>query len=92
KINEERSKKIPTSELNDILLPIIQETPPPATPTGKEVKIKYITQVGDHYPIFLFFANEHKYIPESYKRFLERQIRKCFGFEGAPMTIGFRDK
>ncbi|KAF0153251.1 MAG: small GTP-binding protein [Ignavibacteria bacterium] len=92
KIYEERAKKITTSELNDVLLPIIQETPPPATPTGKEVKIKYITQVGDHYPIFLFFANEHKYIPESYKRFLERQIRKCFGFEGVPITIGLRDK
>ena len=59
---------------------------------GGGVKIKYITQVGDHNPIFLFFANEHKYIPESYKRFLERQIRKQFGFEGVPMTIGFRDK
>jgi GTP-binding protein len=92
KIHVERGKKIPTSELNEVLLPIIQETPPPSTPTGREVKIKYITQVGDHYPIFLFFANEHKYIPESYKRFLERQIRKCFGFEGSPMTIGFRDK
>lgn len=92
KVNEERHKKIPTSQLNDIMLPVIEQTPPPATPTGREVKIKYITQVGDHYPIFLFFANEHKYIPESYKRFLERQIRKQFGFEGVPMTIGFRDK
>ncbi|OGU80851.1 MAG: ribosome biogenesis GTPase Der [Stygiobacter sp. RIFOXYA12_FULL_38_9] len=92
KINEEQHKKIPTHELNDVMLPIIEQTPPPSTPTGREVKIKYITQVGDHYPIFLFFANEHKYIPESYKRFLERQIRKQFGFEGVPMTIGFRDK
>ncbi len=92
KVNEERHKKIPTSQLNDVMLPVIEQTPPPATPTGREVKIKYITQVGDHYPIFLFFANEHKYIPESYKRFLERQIRKQFGFEGVPMTIGFRDK
>ncbi|MFA7421102.1 MAG: ribosome biogenesis GTPase Der [Melioribacteraceae bacterium] len=92
KVNEERHKKIPTSQLNDVMLPVIEQTPPPATPTGREVKIKYITQVGDHYPIFLFFANEHKYIPESYKRFLERQLRKQFGFEGVPMTIGFRDK
>ena len=92
KINEVRHKKIPTHELNDVMLPIIEQTPPPSTPTGKEVKIKYITQVGDHYPIFLFFANEYKYIPESYKRFLERQIRKQFGFEGVPMTIGVRDK
>jgi GTP-binding protein len=92
KVNEERHKKIPTNELNEILLPEIVKTPPPATPTGKEVKIKYITQVGEHYPIFLFFANEHKYIPESYKRFLERLIRKNFGFEGVPMTLSFREK
>ena len=92
KVNEERHKKIPINELNEILLPEIVKTPPPATPTGKEVKIKYITQVGEHYPIFLFFANEHKYIPESYKRFLERLIRKNFGFEGVPMTLSFREK
>ncbi len=92
KINEERKKKIPTSQLNDVLLPEIQRTPPPATPNGKEVKIKYITQVGEHYPIFFFFANEHKYIPEHYKRFLERLIRNHFGFEGVPMTLSFKEK
>ena len=92
KIHEERKKKIPTNQLNDILLPLIAATPPPATPTGKEVKIKYITQVGEHYPIFLFFANEHKFIPEHYRRFLERLIRENFGFEGVPMTISFKEK
>lgn len=92
KINEERKKKIPTSHLNDVLLPLIAATPPPASPTGREVKIKYITQVGEHYPIFLFFANEHKFIPEHYRRFLERLIRQNFGFEGVPMTISFKEK
>jgi len=92
KIHEERKKKIPTNQLNDVLLPLIAATPPPATPTGKEVKIKYITQVGEHYPIFLFFANEHKFIPEHYRRFLERLIRENFGFEGVPMTISFKEK
>ncbi|NMB80325.1 MAG: ribosome biogenesis GTPase Der [Ignavibacteria bacterium] len=92
KIHDERKKKISTSQLNDVLLPLIAATPPPATPTGKEVKIKYITQVGDYYPIFLFFANEHKFIPEHYRRFLERLIRENFGFEGVPMTISFKEK
>lgn len=92
KINEERHKKIPTNELNDIILPEIIKTPPPATPTGREVKIKFVTQVGEHYPIFLFFANEHKHIPESYRRFLERTIRRHFGFDGVPMTVSFREK
>jgi GTP-binding protein len=66
--------------------------PPPASPTGKEVKIKYITQVGDHYPIFMFFANEPRFIQDNYKRFLEKQIRKQFGFEGVSMTLSFKEK
>ncbi len=91
-IFEERKKKITTSHLNDVLLPEIEKTPPPTTPTGKEVKIKYITQVGDHYPVFLFFSNYPKNIPDNYKRFLEKLIRKNFGFEGIPFTISFKGK
>jgi GTP-binding protein len=91
-INSERKKKLPTKELNDTMLTEIQRTSPPSTPTGREVKIKYITQVGTHYPIFLLFANESKYIPDSYRRFVEKLIRKHFGFEGVPMTITFKDK
>lgn len=90
-IYEERSKKIPTQELNDIILDEVKKTPPPSTPNGKEIKIKYITQVGEHYPIFLFFANDNKYIPDSYKRFLEKLIRNRFGFSGVPMTISFKE-
>ncbi|MGA7836324.1 MAG: ribosome biogenesis GTPase Der [Ignavibacteriaceae bacterium] len=91
-IFEERKKKITTSQLNDVLLPEIEKTPPPTTQTGKEVKIKYITQVGDHYPVFLFFSNYPKNIPDNYKRFLEKLIRKNFGFEGIPFTISFKGK
>jgi len=90
-IYEERSKKIPTQELNDIILEEVKRTPPPSTPNGKEIKIKYITQVGEHYPIFLFFANDNKYIPDSYKRFLEKLIRNRYGFSGVPMTISFKE-
>ncbi len=92
KVNEERKKKVPTSVLNEILLPEIENTPPPSSSTGKEVKIKYITQVGDHYPIFMFFSNDPRNIPEHYKRFLEKMIRRHFGFEGVPMTLSFKDK
>ena len=91
-INVERKNKISTSKLNDTLLPEVQKTPPPATPRGKEIKIKYITQVGEKYPIFLVFANDVKYIPDSYRRFLEGLIRRHFGFFGVPMTVSFKDK
>lgn len=91
-VREERKKKIPTSELNEIMLKEIEKTPPPSTSTGREVKIKYITQVGEHYPVFLFFANYPKNIPDHYKRFLEKQIRKHFGFTGVPVTLSFKTK
>lgn len=92
KVQSERVKKIPTSELNDTLLAEIERNPPPASPTGKEIKIKFISQVGEHYPIFLFFSNFPKYIPEHYRKFLERLIRRTYGFEGVPITVSFRQK
>jgi GTP-binding protein len=91
-IEEERKKVIPTSELNDILLPEIERSPPPSTGTGKEVKIKYITQAAGKYPVFLFFANYPKEIVEHYKRFLEKIIRRTFGFEGVPIVLSFKRK
>lgn len=91
-IHEARKKKIPTSELNDYILEVIKTIPPPTTHTGKEVRIKYVTQVGDHYPIFLFFCNYPKHVSDSYRRFLEKQIRERFGFKGVPFTLSFREK
>ena len=92
KIYEEKNKKIQTSELNDTLLAEILKYPPPASPSGKEIKIKYITQVGQNYPVFLFFANDPKYITDNYRRFLEKTIRKFYGFSGVPVTLSFKNK
>lgn len=92
KVQSERVKKIPVNELNDTILSEIEKNPPPASPSGKEVKIKFITQVGEHYPIFLFFSNFPKHIPDHYRRFLEKLIRRIYGFEGVPITISFRQK
>ncbi len=91
-VNEERKKVIPTSELNDILLKEIEMKPPASTHTGKEVKIKYITQAAGSYPVFLFFVNYPKEITDSYKRFLEGLLRKHFGFQGVPLTLSFKQK
>ncbi len=91
-VSAERKKKIPTNELNNRLLEEIERNPPAASHTGKEVKIKYITQVGDNYPVFLFFSNYPKEIQESYKRFLENKIRELFGFSGVPFTLSFKNK
>lgn len=86
-----RVKKVQTSELNDLLLPIIDATPPPSV-KGKYVKIKYITQLPTHAPAFAFFCNLPQYIPDSYKRFLENKLRENFNFTGIPVRIFFRKK
>lgn len=92
KVQAERTKKIPTSDLNDAILLEIEKNPPPSSPTGKEVRIKFVNQVGDYYPIFLFFSNYPNHIPDHYRRFLERTIRRIYGFEGVPITVSFRQK
>lgn len=92
KVQGERTKKIPTSELNDAILAEIEKNPPPSSPTGKEVRIKFVNQVGDYYPIFLFFSNYPNHIPDHYRKFLERTIRRIYGFEGVPLTVSFRQK
>ena len=91
-VNGERKKKIPTNELNDFLFREISKSPPPASPSGKEVKIKYVIQVGDYYPVFIFFCNYPKHVADNYIRFLENLIRNNYGFKGVPVTLSFKEK
>lgn len=90
-VYENYSKKIPTARLNEALLPIIEETPPPAW-KGKYVKIKYITQLPTRFPSFAFFCNLPQYVKDPYKRFLENQLRENFDFNGCPVQIFLRQK
>ncbi len=85
------AQKIPTARLNEALLPIIEETPPPAW-KGKYVKIKYITQLPTRFPSFAFFCNLPQYVKDPYKRFLENQLREHFNFCGCPIQIFIRQK
>ncbi len=86
-----KTKKIPTSKLNDVMLPEILSIPPPAI-KGKHIQIKYITQVPSRSPSFAFFCNLPQYIGESYQRFLENRMRENFDFEGVPIRFFFRKK
>ena len=90
-IYESMKTKIPTRELNDVMLPIIKSNPPPAL-KGKFVKIKFCRQLPTNTPQFAFFANLPQYIRESYSRYIENQLRKEFDFHGVPITIYFRKK
>ena len=90
-VHENRTRKIPTSELNEVMQEIIMATPPPSV-KGKYVRIKYIQQLPTHSPAFAFFCNLPQYIPDSYKRFLENRLRDEFLFTGVPLKIFFRKK
>lgn len=90
-VYKNRSRRITTSELNDTLLPIIANTPPPMN-KDKVIRIKYVTQLPVAYPTFAFFCNLPQYVIEPYKRFLENQIRKHWDFSGVPIEIYFRKK
>lgn len=87
-----RKRKIPTSKLNEIMLPIIEKTPPPAN-KGKYIKVKYITQLPNtQIPSFAFFCNLPQWIKEPYKRFIENRMRENWNFSGTPINIFFREK
>lgn len=85
------SRRIPTSELNDVMLPEIENYPPPAW-KGKYIKIKYITQLPTKSPSFAFFCNLPQYIRDPYKRFLENKLRSHFDFRGCALQIFLRQK
>ena len=86
-----RTQKISTSKLNDVMLPFIEQNPPPAL-KGKYIRIKYCTQLKVATPTFVFFANLPQYIKETYKRFIENKLRENFDFSGVPIQIYFRKK
>jgi GTP-binding protein len=90
-VYQNKIKRIPTSQLNDALLPEIVHYPPPSI-KGKHIQIKYITQVNTPVPSFAFFCNLPQYIPESYQRFLENRLRENFDFTGVPVRLFFRKK
>ncbi len=91
-VYKKRSIRIPTSKLNDFLLPVIEKTPHPMASRGRYIKIKYIMQLKTNTPQFVFFCNLPDQIKEQYKRFLENQIRKKYNFTGVPIQLFFREK
>ncbi|HRZ22286.1 MAG TPA: ribosome biogenesis GTPase Der, partial [Bacteroidales bacterium] len=91
KVYHNRTRKITTSQLNEKMLPVLKETPPPMY-KGKQIKVKYITQLKTHYPSFVFFCNLPQYVKDPYKRFVENQLRRLYDFSGVPVQIYFRSK
>ncbi|MGB4960438.1 MAG: ribosome biogenesis GTPase Der [Saprospiraceae bacterium] len=91
KVNENRTQKIKTSVLNDLMLDIIEKNPPPSH-RGKYIKIKYVTQLPVYYPSFVFYCNFPDHVKPSYRNFLENQLRKNFDLSGVSISVYFREK
>jgi len=90
-VNNNRTRKITTSKLNEFIQDVIERTPPPVH-RGRYIKIKYVTQLPLYYPAFAFFCNHPKHVKESYKNFLENKMREKYDFTGVPISLFFRDK
>lgn len=90
-VYEQRQQRIPTSQLNEVMLEAIEKYPPPAH-KAVYVKIKYVTQLPTPTPQFAFFCNHPRYVKEPYRNYLENQLRKNFKFTGVPISLYFREK
>lgn len=91
-VYDNRRRRVPTAKLNEVMLPIIENYPPPSW-KGKYIKIKYITQLpAGAVPSFVFFCNLPQWIKEPYKRFLENKLRENWDFTGTPINIFIREK
>ncbi|MFL9839072.1 ribosome biogenesis GTPase Der [Flavobacterium sp. ST-75] len=88
---ENRKQRVATSKLNELMLPIIENNPPPAL-KGKYIKIKYCMQLPTATPQFVFFCNLPQYVKEPYRRFIENKLREHYDFSGVPIDIYFRQK
>ena len=92
KAYQSRTNKVSTAKLNEVMLPIIEATPPPSL-KGKYIKIKYVMQIPEtRVPSFVFYANLPQYVKEPYKRFLENQLREHWDFKGTPINVFIRQK
>ncbi|MEI7736291.1 MAG: ribosome biogenesis GTPase Der [Ferruginibacter sp.] len=90
-VYESRMRKIPTSQLNEIMLKAIEGYHPPVV-RGNSIKIKYVTQLPVHTPTFAFFCNYPDDIKAPYKNYLENKLRENFTLNGVPIRLFFRKK
>lgn len=90
-VYDNRTRRVKTSELNELMMQLIEATPPPSV-HGRFPKFKYVTQLPTHYPSFAFFVNNPNWVRDSYRQFLENQLRKHYNFKGVTMEVYIRSK
>jgi GTPase len=90
-VYENKQRRVPTSQLNEIMLKAIEAYHPPVV-RGNPIRIKYVTQLPTHVPSFAFFCNFPDDVKQPYKNYLENQLRQNFMFKGVPVRLFFRKK
>ncbi|KAL9296559.1 hypothetical protein ACSQ67_022455 [Phaseolus vulgaris] len=91
-VEKERSRRLGTSILNQVVLEAVAFKPPPRTRGGKRGRVYYCTQAAIRPPTFVFFVNDAKLFPETYRRYMERQLRTDAGFSGTPIRLLWRSR
>ncbi len=89
--SEERRRRIPTHELNSLVMHLLAEHEPPPV-KGRRLKVLYVTQAEREPPTFVFFANDASLVHFSYRRYLENGLRRAYGFRGTPIRLVFRSR
>jgi GTP-binding protein len=90
RVADQAARRIPTGELNQLLEQILAHQPPPSGPGGRHVRLYYATQASSSPPTFFISTNQPAAVGYAYRRFLVNQLRKAYGFEGAPIRIVLR--
>ncbi|PRO66798.1 ribosome biogenesis GTPase Der [Alkalicoccus urumqiensis] len=91
-VSESHNLRIKTNVLNDVIVDAVTSNPTPTDHGGKRLRINYSTQVSVAPPTFVLFVNDPELLHFSYKRYLENNIRRAFGFAGTPIRILARKK
>jgi GTPase len=88
-ITTNRSKRIPTAQINRFFEEVLAHHPPP-TSGGRSVRLYYVTQVRSGPPVFMVSTNHPDRVHFSYQRYVANQIRERFGFDGTPVIVHYR--
>ena len=90
-VEEESNKRITTSELNRFMESVVEHHPP-THPSGKHIRIYYLTQAAVNQPTFIFFCNQPSLITENYRKYIHNQLREMFAFTGASLRLIFKGR
>ncbi|CAN8259655.1 unnamed protein product [Cochlearia groenlandica] len=91
-VQKERSRRLSTAILNQVIREAVAFKSPPRTRGGKRGRVYYCTQAAIRPPTFVFFVNDSKLFSDTYRRYMEKQLRTDAGFAGTPIRLLWRSR